>query len=38
MTLYVFSGAFVVALVTSFAMIAYIKKARARVDAEAAVA
>ena len=38
MTLYVFSGAFIVALVTSFAMIAYIKKARARIDAEPAMA
>ena len=35
-TLYVFSGAFIVALGTSFAMIAYIKKARAKVDAEEA--
>ncbi|WP_196159974.1 OFA family MFS transporter [Reinekea sp. G2M2-21] len=34
MTMYVFSGAFVVALLTSFAMIAYIKRARAKVDAE----
>ncbi len=32
-TLYVFSGALVVALLTSFAMIAYIKRARAKVDA-----
>jgi OFA family oxalate/formate antiporter-like MFS transporter len=38
MTLYVFSAAFIVALVTSFAMIAYIKKARARIDAEPAMA
>lgn len=36
-TMYVFSGAFVVALLTSFAMIAYIKKARAALDAEEAV-
>ena len=37
-TLYVFSGAFVFALVTSFAMIAYIKKARAKLNADDAAA
>jgi OFA family oxalate/formate antiporter-like MFS transporter len=38
MTMYVFSGAFVVALLTSFAMIAYIKRARARLEAVPAAA
>jgi OFA family oxalate/formate antiporter-like MFS transporter len=38
MTLYVFSGAFIFALLTSFAMIAYIKRARAQVDMEESAA
>lgn len=33
-TMYVFSGTFLVALATSFFMIAYIKRARARMDSE----
>lgn len=35
-TLYIFAGAFVVAMLVSFAMIAYIKKARAQLEAQVA--